>query len=830
MFSLRSILLCAICAGLVVSCSKKEGEPAAPVVPGEKKAPEKRVFHPSDRIPVKIPAGQKLVSVVVDNADGVRVRNLLSMQPVEKFGGNPDSGQEQTLTVSWDGKDDDGKAVPAGDYHIRGLSLEGLDALYEYSFYNPGNTPWHGYANSHWGSNHGDPVSIAAVPNRVNTEWAAVVSCNGSEGTDYVFVIGRDGKKKWGLYQAWGVSWGVDVEGDIVYLATGNGLRRLSAVDGKSIGWKRPAGTITELKAPAAIFSVAIGKDEGALSVLPDDKHRTADVWIFDKEAGRTNAAFVLPGPMHLSYSPDGTLYATDREFTKLVTLDKTGVETPVTLPGLEKPGPMSFDDQGNLYILDRGADYQIKVYSPAKELIRTIGVKGGAKQGVAYDKNGFHNLLSLSVDDQGNLWTSEGAHPRRQALWDREGKLLKEFVGSTYYGAWNSTLHSHDTKRGFIWNNEFEIDPAQTQSYRMKKFTDSGYRKDAKLNLHTAGVGVWFHRNDFFRSDVSGQPREYMLYTQTAYPVVMLEKNGDYRPVAAVWTKSSPHPVLTPWSRPSDPDGTIYVWSDLNEDEEIQENEVVVIEGSKGRSIPNCMFPMSHELDFYNGGYAIRPTRFLPSGAPVYEMSTITKMELKGHDQVVDSVVNDPNNRQQPDHFMVRVGDHLYSGYGDWPYFFTGKQFWTDLKGNIVATRKTLGGGVHGSMAIGMVPQGEMTGELYVTGTAKVNDEVGTVMSIHGNYGQVYFLTEDGIFISSMFKDARDNPEGWGDKVERGKSWKNISMMQEAFCGWFGKQDDGKYRYLMGHTSANVVEITGLDRVKRFDAGWVKINPPPAQ
>ncbi|MDZ4741905.1 MAG: hypothetical protein SGI98_00625 [Verrucomicrobiota bacterium] len=822
MLKIRILSVTFICLLLAVSCSKKQ-EDQVEVPVASKKTP----LFSQDQIKVTIPAGYRLVTVVVDDESGVRARNLLSMQPVEKFGGTPDSGQPQTLTVSWDGKDDDGKPVPAGMYRVRGLTLEGLDALYEYSFYNPGTPAWHMYPNSAWGSNHGDGVGIAAISDSASTNLAAVVSFSASEGTDYAIAIGKDGKKKWGLYQAWGASWAVAVDNDVLYLAAQNGLRRMSAADGKVIGWKRPAGTIPEIKAPGIIYSVAVGPNEGAFSITPDAKQKTADIWFFDKEMGKTNAVAVLDKPMHLAYSNDGTLYGTDKEFTKLVTIDKSGTQTPVTLAGLEKPGPLAFDKEGNLYILDSGADYQIKVYSPAKDLIRTIGVKGGAKKGVQYDENGFFKLLALSVDNQGNIWTSEGAHPRRQALWDKDGKLQKQFVGSTYYGGWNTALHNQDPKRAFVWNAELEVDPSQTQSYKIKKFVTSNKKEGSKLNTELGGVGVWFHRNEFFRSDASGQPHDYMLYTQCAYPIIFLAKNGDYRPVAAMWTKVGAWPQVTPWSRPADPEGTVYVWSDLNEDEDIQENEVVVIEGSKGRGIPGWMFPMSASFDFYNGGFAIKPTRFLPSGAPVYEKTTITKQEFKGHDKVIDTLTNDPNNRPKPDQFYIRIGDHLYSGYGDWPTYFTGKHVWTDMKGNVVATRKIFGGAVHGSMAIGPVPQGEMTGELFIAGAAKVNDEVGAVMAIHGNYGQVYFLTEDGIFISSMFKDTRDNPEGWGAEAERGKSWKNISMYQESFCGWFGKQDDNKFRYTFGHTSGNVVEITGLDKIKRFNTGWVEIKAP---
>jgi len=48
---------------------------------------------------------------------------------------------------------------------------------------------------------------------------------------------------------------------------------------------------------------------------------------------------------------------------------------------------------------------------------------------------------------------------------------------------------------------------------------------------------------------------------------------------------------------------------------------------------------------------------------------------------------------------------------------------------------------------------------------------------------------------------------------------------MQEPFSGWFGKQNDGRVRYLFGRNAALVVEITGLDQIRRFTAGKVVIS-----
>jgi len=68
------------------------------------------------------------VTIVIEDEAGNRVRNLISNQP-RKAGEN---------TEYWDGRDDRGELMPAGDYRWRGLYHDDLHTYYEFSYYNPG--------------------------------------------------------------------------------------------------------------------------------------------------------------------------------------------------------------------------------------------------------------------------------------------------------------------------------------------------------------------------------------------------------------------------------------------------------------------------------------------------------------------------------------------------------------------------------------------------------------------------------------------------------------------------------------------------------------------
>jgi len=126
-------------------------------VPADPSSMRKTLFE------VTIPAGHRQVTVAIDDAEGVRVRNLLSMADVTKLGGDPTSGAAQKLSIEWNGLDDRGRALPAGVYRARGLSLPGLKVEFDYSFGNPGNPPWQGYPNSDWGADHEFPNTVAAL-------------------------------------------------------------------------------------------------------------------------------------------------------------------------------------------------------------------------------------------------------------------------------------------------------------------------------------------------------------------------------------------------------------------------------------------------------------------------------------------------------------------------------------------------------------------------------------------------------------------------------------------------------------------------------------------
>src|SRR5882757_4343993 len=125
------------------------------------------------------------VTLVVEDAEGKRVRNLIS--EVEFPAGDN--------TVSWDGMDDttpdidaaehatyhiSGRLVPPGDYRVYGLVHPRVNAVYELTTYTNGSPPWRTKdSSSEWLANHTPPSAVLFVPEKRAPQRAGKLASGG---------------------------------------------------------------------------------------------------------------------------------------------------------------------------------------------------------------------------------------------------------------------------------------------------------------------------------------------------------------------------------------------------------------------------------------------------------------------------------------------------------------------------------------------------------------------------------------------------------------------------------------------------------------------------
>ncbi|MFO0825119.1 MAG: sigma-70 family RNA polymerase sigma factor [Gemmataceae bacterium] len=376
---------------------------------------------------ITVPPGHKFVTVAVDDADGVRVRNLLDAVEVGKLGGDPEAREPQLLAVQWNGLDDDGRPLPDGTYNIRGCSHPGVRLVYDYSFLNPGTPPWELYPNSGWGGDHGFPHAIACLRGHGGGKWRVAIGGTIAEGGTPAFILDGDDRKIHAFGRGWaGPKAMAAADGQLwVGLWSQKDLLRLEYHTGKQVPFKTAKGPHPTLTFDADVWGIAIGKDRVAVRLHDGKDPKKERVVIFDRDTGenRTEVKFTaLVRRNGLVAWPDGRtlVVATDAGLMTLDMNDRKPDPKPLALKGVEKPGPLATDKDGNLYVLDRGVDYRVKVFSPALMPLGEIGAKGGQGDRLEFDPAALHGVEAISVDDDGICGSPRTATRTSEGPWVR--------------------------------------------------------------------------------------------------------------------------------------------------------------------------------------------------------------------------------------------------------------------------------------------------------------------------------------------------------------------------------------------------------------------------
>lgn len=786
---------------------------------------------------VAVPQGHDFITAVVEDAQGKRVRNLLGQVAVGSLGVST-GGLARTVSVVWDGLNDDGAVVPAGTYYVRGVTIPRPRILFDYTFYNPNSLPWQGYSHSSWGADHTGPSDVACAPSNATARTAVAISCAIAENPHAVLGLDAAHKKIWGYKREGGIN-GINCiayADGALWMGFKESVAKIDPDTQRDIGWKRPAGRAAAMELPGEAQRIAVGPERGAVLVRKgkERSHGTgvaADTLVvFEKESGtlRTRRAFPLVVDLpwtayDLAYLSDGRLLVSADPGVFLVATN--GQTSPLTLPGCKAPRHLAADASGNLYVFDAGPDWQVKVYGPDQALIRTIGHAGGQKvyphggkftevaaklpEGLAIDYDAFREIGGMDVDHQGNLWVAEPIHPRMVTVWNPEGKRTETFVGNAEYGAAATSLHEQDPGLAYGYGMIFPITADRTVPHNPSRFVTSVVTNEpAAQRLPRLSQWHGFKSGRLFRSDVSGKMHEYFVNNDFGYPVLYVARNGDYRPCAAAVRMGGPETApkfartdLTP--RTADWYG---VWSDHNRDELVQPEEVFPLPEPGGRIVDfyGMGYVFNPHLTWYLGAYEVTPSGFQDDGTPLFDASGMRKL-------------NDT-------HLVIRTGKFLVGDKSG--LFETGNYRFADSNGNVFATYPLNAMGVHSSMKAPAPRTGETRGELCYAGAATVRGELGPVVASQGNYGQMFVFTGDGLFACALFKDTRHGPSPWPSEAKKGTDFTDCTMIQEAFNGCMVVQDDGKMRVVFGRTEANVCVVEGLEQARRFGPVPVRFVP----
>lgn len=818
---------------------------------------EKRDEHPpiSVHFTLREPG---YVTLVIDDAAGKRVRNLISEEPFPA-GDN---------VAWWDGSDDLGRdrdaarhglyhiptqLVSPGHYTVRGLVHPEIKLRYEMSVYSAGKPAWETADKTGcWMTNHTPATAALFVPGDRTLEgqpriYLGAVVSEGGHGLQW---LTTDGKKLGGQGWVGNGIWtsaatlacdtGADADKNVIcYVgAIRDGELRITAKTMKDedkpvlkvqLGedWRREKGKVVGTKPePLGGFDggdktyvlAGIAAHNGLLVVsLP----RQNELLFVDAHTGKTLSQAKVSDPRGMAFDKKGHLLVIGG--TKLVRYTIHGLPgvpnlddgQPVVAKGLEDPRHVTVDAKGNLYISDRGASHQVKMFNANGKAVGALG-KPGAPRAGAYDELHMNNPNGLCVDERGRIWVAEADYqPKRVSVWSTNGKLVKAYYGPSEYGG-GGQLDSQDANRFFYRGMEFALD----REHSTDRLTTVFWRPtadgaDGSSESHTDGLPeypLYFQGRRYFTNSFNCNPT-----VGSPFVTLWLEDKNVARRVAA-FGRATDWPILrqpefkSRWPAGVDPAGdpsknaTFCAWSDLNGDGIPQPDEVQMIKATNGGIVvqPGLAFAVSRVDD---AAMSYAPVRFTDKGVPVYDLAageTLFKGAQKpmssGGDQVLADASGWTISTVAPAPYPADSVAGIYKGQPRWSY----PSLWPglhasheaaipDRRGILIGTTRLLGGFIN--------PAGSDAGPLWC---------------VNGNMGNMYLFTADGLFVAQLFQDVRLGTLWQMPRAERDMDVTDLTLHDENFWPSITQTPDGKVHLVDGGRTS-LVRVDGLEKLHRL-------------
>jgi hypothetical protein len=813
-------------------------------------------LHPP--IPIRFTLPETgLVTLVIEDSNGRRVRNLISETPFP-------AGEN---TAWWDGTDDllrDPEAarhglyhIPAqfvapGTYRVRGLWHRPIDLRYEFSVYNAGTPAWEtADSTGAWLANHTPPCAALFVPASRAPGGKALVFLGSyvSEGGHGLAWVELDGRKQGGVGWVGGNWTGAP------YLARDDGAQAdASAFGYAAVAWgednpKKGAPKLGEIRLTALTtnghkpvlkylfttspetngikieWSEYIGGLAARDGLLVVAMTHLDQLLFVDAKTKKFLGTAPLSAPRGLAFDAQKRFYALSGrklvrfDFAKwLPTSETSQLPAPeVLIPEtrLEEPRQIAVDATGRIYISDWGNSHQVKVFLPDGTLVRVIGKPGAPKAG-PYDPLHLNHPDGMDVDSQGRLWVTENDfQPKRVSVWSADGKLARTFYGPAEYGG-GGKLDPEDRTRFYFHGMEFKLD--------WKKGTDELVRvfhrpdpKDIELPSGYGSGGVpeqprYVGGRRYFANDHNSNP--------TGGPglaMVWQDVGGIARPVAALgraqdWKLLKTEPFKPLWPKGANPAGdywqnaTLFAWSDLNGDGHVQTNEVAFQKAVVGS------ITVAPDLSFVASRVGTNVMRYAPqgftkAGVPIYDLARGEILATgaqgptsSGGDQALWhpdgwTVLTTPCQPFSP----YSLGA-VFKGVPRWSY----PSLWPGLHASHESPPPAFPGMVIGTTRLlgdFITPRGSDAGPLWC---------------INGNQGNMYLFTADGLFVTEMFRDVRRGPTWSMPTAQRGMLLNELTLHDENFWPSITQTRDGQV-YLVDGARSSLVRVDGLESIRRL-------------
>ena len=476
-------------------------------------------------------------------------------------------------TELWDGCDDQGHPLPAGDYVWKGLYHKPITLKTLFAVHNSGQPP---YATDDgkggWGGDLGVPTTACAVPGGVLLAW------NNNEAGWGLIRCDFAGRRQWGSkrcaeYLATdGKHFFSEGDGGVAAfdladsrpLNFGNGNPRLSA----------PAGGDDKLNAVTGLAC-----DGGILYV----SYRARNlVGLFDATSGEPKGMIGVPAPGRLAVLPDKSLVVLSGDKVLQV---KGATVTTFADRHLEQPAGIAADSNGTVFVSNHGKLQNISVFARDGKFSRAIGKAGGRPAVGRYKKDGLLEPGGIAVDGKGQLWVAEtSAAPKRVSVWKTaDGSLAAEFFGSTDYAGrvWMDPTRPDELYAdNVIWKVDWQKNTCAPYSTIWRPTAPnmvdaSGNSYGQSLRVMTAKNGkqfawggvdycptLYMREGDIFKPIAGGMRVDYGVYGNNG---------GLYPAVKESWQKLQQDKEL----KAKYGGGCTFLWQDSNDDQTVQQDEL---------------------------------------------------------------------------------------------------------------------------------------------------------------------------------------------------------------------------------------------------------------